>query len=768
MKLISAFVLAFACFSSLAYAGPGHDHGDGGASVQASADIPRLSSVTADLELVATAEGHKLTVYLDNPATNEPIDGATIEVTADGKGKAMAKPVGPGVYEVDADWVDTPGVKALVFTVTTPKIADLLNGTLDIHGPEPAAAAPPLDFKALMGRVELWVWSAITAALGFFLSFAFRPMRAPDDDPAAAALRIEPNVAGSIRQAAALLIVMAAGLALVSNPSWAGPGHDHGGGESAAPTGGNVPRRQADGSVFMPKPAQRLLRIRTLETSATTAPRAVELLGTVVSDPAASGRVQAPFAGRIELTNAGIAFVGQRVKQGDVLAGLVPTVSSVERGSVQQQLAEIDGNIAQAEQKVSRLGKLVGSVPQAEIDQARAELTALRERRKALSPSLFGQEQLRAPVSGIIASALTARCPLVSSAPGVADVPLAFRFLQPLGRLDPERLGPALRLDHLGVFLLPDDGFVGPGVECRIGKLRVKFPAHPVERGEPFLAFADLGPEPEEDVARGAGGPVLRPFGGLLRLLAGQKLAPVGLQVAGVGRDRAALHQPEPVCDEAEQVHVVGDEDHRAGIFGQRLHQRLAGLDVEVVGGLVEDQKMRRVDGGEHQRQPRLLPAGELRHHRLRLVGHQPESREPGAKPACLHPHHRIRPRIEIAGPIAHLRADGVFLQPFAPTRQPLLDDVAQEAPEALRRGEGGRGQHHLEGSLHLGRGDLCCAGWSGLVRRGGIGPVGSHGNPCPGALPSVHRAPAPSAIGRGAHYPKASGDTVGLAGTLP
>ena len=77
MKLISAFVLAFACFSSLAYAGPGHDHGDGGASVQASADIPRLSSVTADLELVATAEGHKLTVYLDNPATNEPIDGAS-------------------------------------------------------------------------------------------------------------------------------------------------------------------------------------------------------------------------------------------------------------------------------------------------------------------------------------------------------------------------------------------------------------------------------------------------------------------------------------------------------------------------------------------------------------------------------------------------------------------------------------------------------------------------------------------------------------------
>ena len=38
---------------------------------------------------------------------------------------------------------------------------------------------------------------------------------------------------------------------------------------------------------------------------------------------------------------------------------------------------------------------------------------------------------------------------------------------------------------------------------------------------------------------------------------------------------------------------VVGDEDHRAGIVVQRVDQRLAAVDVEVVRRLVEDQQVR-------------------------------------------------------------------------------------------------------------------------------------------------------------------------------
>ena len=80
-----------------------------------------------------------------------------------------------------------------------------------------------------------------------------------------------------------------------------------------------------------------------------------------------------------------------------------------------------------------------------------------------------------------------------------------------------------------------------------------------------------------------------------------KKLAAVGFQILGIGGDSAALDQPETVGHQRQQVHVVADKDHRAGIFGQRLDQRLAAFHVEVVGRLVEDQEVRRVDGGQEQ-----------------------------------------------------------------------------------------------------------------------------------------------------------------------
>lgn len=46
----------------------------------------------------------------------------------------------------------------------------------------------------------------------------------------------------------------------------AGPGHDHGDEAPAAATG-DAPKRQATGEVFLPKPAQRQLSIRTEEVS---------------------------------------------------------------------------------------------------------------------------------------------------------------------------------------------------------------------------------------------------------------------------------------------------------------------------------------------------------------------------------------------------------------------------------------------------------------------------------------------------------------------
>src|SRR3546814_6236125 len=60
----------------------------------------------------------------------------------------------------------------------------------------------------------------------------------------------------------------------------------------------------------------------------------------------------------------------------------------------------------------------------------------------------------------------------------------------------------------------------------------------------------------------------------------------------------------QAVRRELGQVAVVADDDHRPLIGVQRLHQRLAGVDVEVVRRLVEDQHVRRLARDQRQRKP--------------------------------------------------------------------------------------------------------------------------------------------------------------------
>jgi glycine dehydrogenase subunit 2 len=68
------------------------------------------------------------------------------------------------------------------------------------------------------------------------------------------------------------------------------------------------------------------------------------------------------------------------------------------------------------------------------------------------------------------------------------------------------------------------------------------------------------------------------------------------------------VHRPAPAGRrQFDHVAIVADQDDRARIGVERLDQRLARIDVEVVGRLVEDQQMRRIAGDQRQRQPRPL-----------------------------------------------------------------------------------------------------------------------------------------------------------------
>ena len=183
----------------------------------------------------------------------------------------------------------------------------------------------------------------------------------------------------------------------------AGEGHDHGDAPPAAE--GNGPKRQPDGSVFLPKPAQRQLGVRTLVMAEGQHPKTFELAGTVVMDPNAGGKVQAALAGRLEAGPKGLPGVGQTVRKGEVLAYVVPTAGAIERSNQVAQQAELRAARDLAARRVARLKDLADTVPRKDIEAAESELQSFTQRLGAVGAGLATRDALVAPVSGVIASA---------------------------------------------------------------------------------------------------------------------------------------------------------------------------------------------------------------------------------------------------------------------------------------------------------------------------------------------------------------------------
>jgi cobalt-zinc-cadmium efflux system membrane fusion protein len=200
-----------------------------------------------------------------------------------------------------------------------------------------------------------------------------------------------------------MALATALSLAGPALPAHAGEGHDHG--PAPAVANANGPQRMADGRVFLPKPAQRQLNVRTLVVETAELPRSFELNGRVLMDPNAGGKVQPINAGRIEPGPNGLPNAGQVVKKGQVLAYVVPAVAPLERSSQLSQLADFRAAKALAEKRLARLRELTDTVPRKEVEAAESEVLSLTERMSAVSGGLSSKEALVAPVSGVIASA---------------------------------------------------------------------------------------------------------------------------------------------------------------------------------------------------------------------------------------------------------------------------------------------------------------------------------------------------------------------------
>jgi len=248
----------------------------------------------------------------------------------------------------------------------------------------------------------------------------------------------------------------------------------------------DAPRRQPDGSVFVPKPSQRLLGLRTSPAEAGEASVTIQLAGQVMADPNASGRVQASEAGRIEPPDGGFPSLGQRVARGEVLGFVVPIMAAQDRVGVRASIAELDALIVIGEARVRRLTALTGTVAAREITDARADLEGLRQRRAANLPAVTGREPIIAPSAGLISVVRVAAGQVIQAQEPLFDI------------VDPARLWvEAIAFDTAAVAEIAGGsamtaggtalrlGFVGRGMTLRQQGLPLHFR---IEGGAPGLA----------------------------------------------------------------------------------------------------------------------------------------------------------------------------------------------------------------------------------------------------------------------------------------
>ena len=186
----------------------------------------------------------------------------------------------------------------------------------------------------------------------------------------------------------------------------------HGDEDHSTPTSGNMavasvgekPQRLPDGRVFMPKATQRKLELRTLVSSESRVAQTLELNGHVVMDPNTSGLVQPLQAGRLQSGPNGLPILGQRVRKGEVLAQVIPSVSAIDLANQQTQIADWQVRVQLAQKELARLQSLANSVPRKDIDAAKSEVAALHAQMNALKKGVTQAELLLSPVDGVIAS----------------------------------------------------------------------------------------------------------------------------------------------------------------------------------------------------------------------------------------------------------------------------------------------------------------------------------------------------------------------------
>ena len=414
---LRALAVTLALLAGPAYAHEGHDHG--APPPPASTTLaPRGEALSAAFELVAVSRNGTLQLYLDRFQSGEPVSDATLEIDTP-TGPATAQAAGPGAYRLLAPWLSKPGRYDVMITVTAGSDVDVLPVALTI--PDPAATSTaPAGAGRPFGAALAQTLPDLTHGLRDRLTKADPVLLVVAGLSFLLGLLVMALVRGRYRLPVIAVVALTATVLLSTN-AFAHGGEDHGdqpvqGAALIPPTASaagddttDLAQRLPDGSVFVPKPTQRLLGLRTVMTEVGTFNRTIGLPGRIIANPEASGVVQSSVGGRLSPPPSGrFPRLGTAVSKGDVLAYVTPPVQRVDLSDMRQTQGQLDQQVATVQRRVERFSKLAtsGAVSQVQLDEAQDELKGLKDRRAALDKFRQEPEPLIAPVDGVVAEAL--------------------------------------------------------------------------------------------------------------------------------------------------------------------------------------------------------------------------------------------------------------------------------------------------------------------------------------------------------------------------
>ena len=469
-RLRAALVCLSLIATSTALAHDGHVHADEesgavAATVAASAAAGDTAGRTVieltseRYEAVVQSHGDHLDIWLDRYDTNEPVTGARVVVTVGESAEVVAEEESPGQYMAPITPL-TPGASAaLALSIQSAFGDDLLGGTLTDATPP----AQPLASGIVHALAHGWRWLlGVLIAVG--AAIVLLRLRARRRDRFALSVGV---------------VLFAAIWALQPAPLGAHEGHEHADEPTApmlAATTGSRPARLADGSVFLPKPTQRLLEVRTVRVQEGDVSRSLQLAGELVGDPRASAVLQTLQGGRVAGEGGSWPELGARVRRGQVLLRLTPSGSGGERAAIAAEAARVEAELSQARADLARLEGLTGVVSRAEVETQRSRVGSLVAQRTALrAPLSMGSEILVAPIDGVIASIDVAPGSVVSPGETLLTIIDPARMSVAAMAFEPLTAGSVLRAS----VALRDGGtlearLVGVGAQTRSGAVTVR------------------------------------------------------------------------------------------------------------------------------------------------------------------------------------------------------------------------------------------------------------------------------------------------------